>query len=113
LTTIPLDDEKVFEMLRLGNSIGLFQLEGDKMRQLMRRLAPTTFDDIAAINALYRPGPLSENVHNDYADRKNLRQKVSYDHEVLEDVLSTTYGLMIYQEDIMRVATTIAGFHFA
>jgi DNA polymerase-3 subunit alpha len=107
---IPLDDEKVFEMLRLGNSIGLFQLEGDKMRQLMRRLAPTTFDDIAAINALYRPGPLSENVHNDYADRKNLRQKVSYDHEVLEDVLSTTYGLMIYQEDIMRVATTIAGF---
>ena len=107
---IPLDDEKVFEMLRLGNSIGLFQLEGDKMRQLMRRLAPTTFDDIAAINALYRPGPLSENVHNDYADRKNLRQKVTYDHEVLEDVLSTTYGLMIYQEDIMRVATTIAGF---
>ena len=55
---IPLDDEKVFEMLRLGNSIGLFQLEGDKMRQLMRRLAPTSFDDIAAINALYRPGPL-------------------------------------------------------
>jgi DNA polymerase-3 subunit alpha len=107
---IPLDDEKVFEMLRLGNSIGLFQLEGDKMRQLMRRLAPTSFDDIAAINALYRPGPLSENVHNDYADRKNLRQKVTYDHEVLEDVLSTTYGLMIYQEDIMRVATTIAGF---
>jgi DNA polymerase-3 subunit alpha len=107
---IPLDDEKVFEMLRLGNSIGLFQLEGDKMRQLMRRLAPTSFDDIAAINALYRPGPLSENVHNDYADRKNLRQKVSYDHEVLEEVLSGTYGLMIYQEDIMRVATTIAGF---
>jgi DNA polymerase-3 subunit alpha len=76
----------------------------------MRRLAPTSFDDIAAINALYRPGPLSENVHNDYADRKNLRQKVSYDHEVLEEVLSGTYGLMIYQEDIMRVATTIAGF---
>jgi DNA polymerase III subunit alpha len=107
---VPLDDPKVFAMLRQGNSIGIFQLEGDKMRQLMRRLAPTSFDDIAALNALYRPGPLSENVHNDYADRKNLRQSVSYDHQDLEEVLSDTFGLMIYQEDIMRVATTVAGF---
>ncbi len=107
---VPLDDPKVYEMLRQGNSIGVFQLEGDKMRQLMRRLAPTSFDDIAALNALYRPGPLSENVHNDYADRKNLRQSVSYDHPNLEGVLGETYGLMIYQEDIMRVATTVAGF---
>jgi DNA polymerase-3 subunit alpha len=107
---VALDDPKVYEMLRLGNSVGIFQLEGDKMRQLMRRLAPTSFDDIAALNALYRPGPLSENVHNDYADRKNHRQEVSYDHEILSDILSGTYGLMIYQEDIMAVATTIAGF---
>jgi len=107
---VALDDPKVFEMLRLGNSIGIFQLEGDKMRQLMRRLAPTSFDDIAALNALYRPGPLSENVHNDYADRKNGRQEVRYDHPDLAAVLAETYGLMIYQEDIMRVATLIAGF---
>jgi DNA polymerase-3 subunit alpha len=107
---VPLDDVKVFEMLKLGNSIGIFQLEGDKMRQLMRRLAPTSFDDIAALVALYRPGPLSENVHNDYADRKNHRQEVSYDHDDLEEILGETYGLMIYQEDIMRVATKIAGF---
>jgi DNA polymerase III subunit alpha len=107
---VPLDDPKVFEMLRQGNSIGVFQLEGDKMRQLMRRLAPTSFDDIAALNALYRPGPLSENVHNDYADRKNHRQDVSYDHPDLQEILGETYGLMIYQEDIMRVATKIAGF---
>ncbi len=107
---VPLDDPQVYEMLRLGNSIGIFQLEGDKMRQLMRRLAPTSFEDIAAINALYRPGPLSEGVHNDYADRKNLRQAVSYDDPVLEEILGDTYGLMIYQEDIMRVATKIAGF---
>ena len=107
---VPLDDPKVFDMLKLGNSIGIFQLEGDKMRQLMRRLAPTSFDDIAALVALYRPGPLSENVHNDYADRKNGRQVVSYDHPDLEDILGETYGLMIYQEDIMRVATKIAGF---
>jgi len=110
IDNVPLDDPKVFEMLRLGNSIGIFQLEGDKMRQLMRRLAPTSFDDIAALNALYRPGPLSENVHNDYADRKNGRQEVRYDHPDLAAVLSETYGLMIYQEDIMRVATLIAGF---
>jgi DNA polymerase-3 subunit alpha len=107
---VALDDEKVYEMLRRGDSIGVFQLEGDKMRQLMRRLAPTSFEDIAALNALYRPGPLSENVHNDYADRKNHRQSVSYDHAVLEEILGETYGLMIYQEDIMRVATKIAGF---
>ena len=107
---VALDDPKVYEMLRRGDSIGIFQLEGDKMRQLMRRLAPTSFDDIAALVALYRPGPLSENVHNDYADRKNHRQEVRYDHPDLEENLRETYGLMIYQEDIMRVATRIAGF---
>jgi DNA polymerase-3 subunit alpha len=106
----PLDDPKVFEMLQMGNSIGIFQLEGEKMRQLMRRLAPTSFDDIAALIALYRPGPLSVNAHNDYADRKNHRQVVSYDHPDLEEILGETSGLMIYQEDIMRVATKIAGF---
>ncbi|HEY5120073.1 MAG TPA: DNA polymerase III subunit alpha, partial [Acidimicrobiales bacterium] len=106
----PLDDLKVFEMLQLGNSIGIFQLEGEKMRQLMRRLAPTSFDDIAALIALYRPGPLSVNAHNDYADRKNHRQEVSYDHPDLAEILGETSGLMIYQEDIMRVATKIAGF---
>jgi DNA polymerase-3 subunit alpha len=106
----PLDDPKVFEMLQFGNSIGIFQLEGEKMRQLMRRLAPTSFDDIAALIALYRPGPLSVNAHNDYADRKNHRQEVSYDHPDLAEILGETSGLMIYQEDIMRVATKIAGF---
>ncbi len=110
IDSVPLDDPKVYEMLRHGNSIGVFQLEGDKMRQLMRRLAPTSFDDIAALVALYRPGPLSENVHNDFADRKNRRQDVRYDHPDLEEILGETYGLMIYQEDIMRVATRIAGF---
>lgn len=110
IDNIPLDDEKVFAMLRLGNSVGIFQLEGGPMRTLMRRLAPTSFDDIAALTALYRPGPLSENVHISYAERKNHRQEVTYDHPDLEEVLGETYGLMIYQEDIMRVATRIAGF---
>jgi DNA polymerase-3 subunit alpha len=97
-------------MLRLGNSIGIFQLEGDKMRQLMRRLAPTSFDDIAALNALYRPGPLSENVHNDYADRKNCAKRELRPSRLRRGSLGDTFGLMIYQEDIMRVATTVAGF---
>ena len=107
---VPLDDPKVFAMLQRGASIGIFQLEGDKMRQLMRRLAPTCFEDIGALVALYRPGPLSENVHFDYADRKNGRQAITYEHPDLEAVLGETNGLMIYQEDIMRVATVIAGY---
>ena len=110
IDNVPMDDEKVFAMLRQGNSIGIFQLEGTQMRTLMRRLAPTSFDDIAALTALYRPGPLSENVHNDYADRKNGKQAVTFDHPDLEEILGETSGLMIYQEDIMRVATKIAGF---
>ena len=107
---VPLDDEEVFAMLRLGNSIGIFQLESTPMRALMRRLAPTSFHDVAALVALYRPGPMGENVHNHYADRKNGRQRVLYDHEDLEEILGETYGLMIYQEHIMRVATKIAGY---
>jgi DNA polymerase-3 subunit alpha len=107
---VDLDDDAVFAMLRLGNSIGVFQLEGGPMRALMRKLQPTSFDDVAALVALYRPGPMGENVHNHYADRKNGRQAVSYDDDDLRDVLNETYGLMIYQEDIMRVAQKIAGY---
>lgn len=110
IDNVPLDDPKVFALLQQGNSMGIFQLEGDKMRQLMRRLAPTQFEDIGALVALYRPGPLSENVHNDYADRKNLRKDVTYDHPDLEAILGDTNGLMIYQEDVMRVAQKVAGF---
>ncbi len=107
---VDLADGAVFEMLQRGDSIGVFQLEGTPMRALMRRLRPTTFDDVAALIALYRPGPMGENVHNDYADRKNDRQVVSYDHDDLREVLNETYGLMIYQEDIMRVSQRIAGY---
>ncbi len=110
IDNVALDDPKVFSLLQQGNSMGIFQLEGDKMRQLMRRLAPTQFEDIGALVALYRPGPLSENVHNDYADRKNHRKEVTYEHPDLEEILGETNGLMIYQEDVMRVAQKVAGF---
>ncbi len=113
IDTIPLDDPDTFAMLCRGDSMGVFQLEGGPMRSLMRSLAPTSFDDVAALVALYRPGPMAANMHRDYADRKNGRQVVSYLHPDLEDVLGDTYGLMIYQESVMRVAQKIAGYDLA
>jgi DNA polymerase-3 subunit alpha len=107
---VPLDDEKTFEMLRRGQSVGVFQLEGGPMRALMRSLAPTCFDDIAALVALYRPGPMAANMHNDYADRKNGRKAISYMHDDMAEVLADTQGLMIYQEKLMRVAQKFAGY---
>ena len=113
IDTIPLDDEATFEMLRKGDSMGVFQLEGGPMRSLMRSLAPTSFDDVAALVALYRPGPMAANMHRDYADRKNGRQAVTYAHPDLEEILADTYGLMIYQESVMRVAQKFAGYTLA
>jgi len=107
---LPLDDEKTFAMLRAGDSIGVFQLEGGPMRSLMRALAPTSFEDVCALVALYRPGPMGQNWHTEYADRKNGRKPVVYDHPSLEDVLAPTYGLMIYQEQLMRVSQKLAGY---
>ena len=75
---VALDDETTFAMLRRGDSIGVFQLEGGPMRSLMRSLAPTVFEDICALVALYRPGPMAANMHTDYADRKNGRQPITY-----------------------------------
>ena len=110
IDAIPLDDEDTLAMLRKGDSIGVFQLEGGPMRSLMRALAPTSFDDVAALVALYRPGPMAANMHLDYADRKNGRKPVTCLHPELEQLLADTYGLMIYQESVMRVAQRIAGF---
>ncbi len=107
---VPLDDEDSLVMLRKGDSVGVFQLEGGPMRALMRSLAPTSFDDVAALVALYRPGPMAANMHNDYADRKNGRKPISYAHPDLEPILADTQGLMIYQESVMRVAQKFAGY---
>jgi DNA polymerase-3 subunit alpha len=110
---VPLDDGPTYELLRRGDSVGVFQLEGGAMRTLMRSLAPTCFEDIAALVALYRPGPMAANMHFDYADRKNGRKKVEYLHPDAEPVLSDTFGLMIYQEKLMRVAQQFAGYSLA
>lgn len=113
IDNVALDDDQTLAMLRKGDSIGVFQLEGGPMRSLMRSLAPTSFDDIAALVALYRPGPMAANMHNDYADRKNNRKPIEYIHPDLKEILDETYGLMIYQESVMRVAQKFAGYSLA
>ncbi len=110
IDNVDLADEATLEMLRRGDSVGVFQLEGAPMRALMRSLAPTSFDDVAALVALYRPGPMAANMHNDYADRKNGRKPITYAHPDLEPILADTQGLMIYQESVMRVAQKFAGY---
>jgi DNA polymerase-3 subunit alpha len=107
---LPLDDHNTFELLRRADTIGVFQLEGGPMRALLRSLAPTTFEDVAALIALYRPGPMAQNWHNEYADRKNGRKPIRFDHPSLEEILGPTFGLMIYQEQLMRVSQKLAGY---
>ena len=103
IDSVPLDDAETFELLARGDTIGVFQLESPPMRQLLRRMEPNSFEDVSAVLALYRPGPMSENMHNDYADRKNGRKPVDFFHEDAREVLDDTFGLMIYQESVMRV----------
>jgi DNA polymerase-3 subunit alpha len=113
IDNVPLDDAPTFEMLARGDSIGVFQLEGGPMRALIRSLAPTSFEDVAALVALYRPGPMAANMHNDYAERKNGRKPVAYLHPDAEEILRDTWGLMIYQESVMRIAQKFAGYSLA
>src|SRR3954453_16237370 len=113
IDNVDLEDAKTYELLCKGDTIGVFQLEGGAMRALMRSLAPDCFDDVAALVALYRPGPMAANMHNDYADRKNGRKPVEYLHPDAEESLGDTYGLMVYQESLMRVAQKFAGYSLA
>jgi DNA polymerase-3 subunit alpha len=106
----PFDDKRTFELLRRGDTIGVFQLESTNIRALVRSMVPTTIDDIAAIVALYRPGPMGANMHNDYADFKNGRKTPKIFHPDAQDLLGDTQGLMIYQESMMRVAQKFAGY---
>ncbi len=113
IDNVDLEDEETYNLLARGDSIGVFQLESTPMRALMRALAPSTFKDVAALVALYRPGPMAANMHNDYADRKNARQEITYIHDDATDILEDTYGLMIYQESVMRMAQKFAGYSLA
>ncbi|WP_264001145.1 DNA polymerase III subunit alpha [Mycolicibacterium gadium] len=117
LESVPLDDPAAYALLGRGDTLGVFQLDGGPMRDLLRRMQPTGFEDVVAVIALYRPGPMGMNAHNDYADRKNNRQAIKPIHpeleEPLREILAETYGLIVYQEQIMRIAQKVAGYSLA
>ena len=114
LEDLTLDDPKTFELLGKGETLGVFQLDGGPMRALLRQMSPDSFEDISAVIALYRPGPMGVNAHTDYADRKNRRKPVEPIHEELSEplseILGDTYGLIVYQEQVMAIAQKVAGF---
>jgi len=114
LEELPLDDKPTYELLARGDTLGVFQLDGGPMRALLRSMAPDNFEDISAVLALYRPGPMGANAHNEYADRKNNRKPVVPIHpelaEPLADILGDTYGLIVYQEQVMAIAQKLAGY---
>lgn len=112
--TMPLDDAKTYQLLARGDTLGVFQLDGGPMRQLLKLMEPTRFEDIAAVLALYRPGPMAANAHTNYAHRKNARQDIEPIHpelkDALEPILGPTFHLLVYQEQIMAVARELAGY---
>ncbi|ACM92078.1 DNA polymerase III alpha subunit [Nautilia profundicola AmH] len=111
---LTLDDPKVFELIQSGHTLGLFQIESDGMQDLAKRLKPTNFEDIIAMLALYRPGPMDSGMLDDYIDRKHGRKPVSYFfdefEEVLKPILEPTYGVIVYQEQVMQIVQAIGGF---
>ncbi len=114
LEELGLDDPKAYELLSRGDTLGVFQLDGGPMRALLRSMQPDSFEDISAVLALYRPGPMGANAHFDYADRKNGRKPVEPIHpelaEPLAEILDDTYGLIVYQEQVMAIAQKLAGY---
>jgi len=107
---LPLDDQKVFELLRKGLTSGVFQLESSGMKNLLRRLQPDSFDDVVAVLALYRPGPLKSGLVDSYINRKHGKEQIVYPFPELEEVLKETYGVWVYQEQIMKASQILAGF---
>ncbi|MBY8886149.1 DNA polymerase III subunit alpha [Streptomyces sp. PTM05] len=114
LLSLPLDDPKTFELLGRGDTLGVFQFDGGPMRSLLRMMKPDNFEDISAVSALYRPGPMGMNSHINYALRKNGQQEITPIHpeleEPLKDVLGITYGLIVYQEQVQKAAQVLAGY---
>ncbi|MDR1509263.1 MAG: DNA polymerase III subunit alpha [Synergistaceae bacterium] len=110
IDNVPMDDAATYEMLRNADTLGVFQLESSGMRDLIRRLKPDRFEDLVALMALYRPGPLESGMTDQYVERKHGRERVAYPHPLLEDALSETYGVILYQEQVMRCAARLAGY---
>jgi DNA polymerase-3 subunit alpha len=114
LEELPLDDTATYELLSRGDTLGVFQFDGGPMRSLLRAMRPDSFDDISAVSALYRPGPMGEGSHIKYAERKNGRQRIEPIHpelaEPLAEILDETYGVIVYQEQVMAIAQKVAGY---
>lgn len=107
---LPLEDTNTFDLICAGKTSGVFQLESDGLKDVLRKLKPSTFEDIIAVNALYRPGPLGSGMVDDFIERKQGRQEISYLFPDLEPILKETYGVIVYQEQVMKIASAIAGY---
>lgn len=110
IDNLPLDDKATYRLLSEGNTIGVFQLESDGMRRILCEIKPNRFEDIIAVNALYRPGPLGSGMVEDYINRKHGRQPIVYPTPRLEPILKETYGVILYQEQVMQIASDLADF---
>jgi len=113
LNEIPLDDERTFELLRRARTVGVFQLESSGMRELLRKMKPSCLEDIIAVNALHRPGPLQGEMVKDYILCKNGKKRIKYQHPFLEPILKDTHGVILYQEQVLEIAHKLAGFSLA
>jgi DNA polymerase-3 subunit alpha len=112
-TKIDLNDQEVLKYLSDGNTIGIFQLESDGMKNLIKGLKPTSFEDLIALVALYRPGPIGSGMVKEFVDRKHGKSKIEYPLPQLEPILKETYGIMVYQEQVMQIANVLAGYSMA
>lgn len=110
INKIPLDDKKSFQLLCDGKTTGVFQLESDGLKEVLRKLKPDKFEDIIAVNALYRPGPLGSGMVDDFIERRHGRQEIKYLFAELKPILEETYGVIVYQEQVMKIASAIAGY---
>ncbi len=105
-----MEDSKVYESIQSGNTLGLFQIESEGMQALAKKLKPSTFEDVVAMLALYRPGPMESGMLDDFIDRKHGRASINYAFNSLESILKPTYGVIVYQEQVMQIVQTIGGF---
>ncbi len=110
LDEVPLDDAAVYQMFSRGETTGIFQFESHGMRDILRRYQPTRLEDLTALNALYRPGPIQGGMIDDFIGRKHGRKRVSYELPELRDILEETWGVILYQEQVMQIANRLAGF---
>src|SRR5699024_7622186 len=110
IMTVPLDDKATYDLLSDGNTTAVFQLESRGMKELLRKLIPSTFEDVIAVLALFRPGPLDSGMVDDFVNRKHGRAEVDYFHEDLTSTLDSTYGVIVYQEQVMLISQIIGGY---